>query len=158
VNVSPEWIQHMTEWAAGGFGRFFIRTPMTLTEQLAAGEPIPAHQIPFLRNVYGMNNEATDRSEYYRVRDLSERARREDPEERAASLRNPFYALADEPAAQSRALQTQVQAAERQLRRLRAQRWNIEDRAELRANRERELEIMRRVIRTFHDERRARPN
>ena len=52
IDISPETIEHFTEFAGGGLGRFAVNLEQTV-EKFIAGEEIEFPEIPFARRFYG---------------------------------------------------------------------------------------------------------
>lgn len=68
VDISPEWVEHLTDFAFGGLGRFFTRSFNTV-ENWTSGEELDAGKIPFRRVFIGRDSTFADRDEYFQIRD-----------------------------------------------------------------------------------------
>jgi hypothetical protein len=71
IDWSPEWVEHVWNFAWGGVGRLASRATTT-TEQLMSSEPIDANKVPFARVFTGQSSQFTDRDAYYEIRDAVE--------------------------------------------------------------------------------------
>ncbi|MCS4503315.1 hypothetical protein NYO91_04390 [Arhodomonas aquaeolei] len=71
LDVSPATLQYLTEFAAGGVGRFALDSMDTIVG-MAAGEDVPSYKVPVFGKVYG---EVTDRADtglfYDNLREVS---------------------------------------------------------------------------------------
>jgi hypothetical protein len=68
IDVSPEWVEHLWDFATGGIGRLVTRTSSTIQSWQDAAE-IEATKVPFARVFVGRDSRYADRDEYYRIRD-----------------------------------------------------------------------------------------
>lgn len=68
IDVSPEWVEYLVDFAGGGVGRFFTRSYETMGNLLTAEEKDPT-KIPFARVFAGRDSDFADKDEYYRIRD-----------------------------------------------------------------------------------------
>jgi len=68
MDISPETLDHMFDFFAGGAGMFWGRVT-DLPMKMLAGEEIETKDIPFLRKVYGEKAKYWDKSLYYEISD-----------------------------------------------------------------------------------------
>lgn len=68
IDWSPEWVEHLADFAFGGLGRFFTRSKTTLESWLGEGET-DAGKVPFQRVFVGRDSTFADRDEYFQIRD-----------------------------------------------------------------------------------------
>lgn len=66
IDVSPDALEHLVEYATGGLGRFTLRT-VNLEEALRTGDTddLEARDVPFLRQVYGEPSRWENMGRYY---------------------------------------------------------------------------------------------
>lgn len=79
VDISPESLDHLFEFAVGGAGRTGRRT-INVVNKVLSGEKIEAHEIPLWRTIVGEHYNAYDRERFYNHLDemaiLEEKVRR----------------------------------------------------------------------------------
>lgn len=68
IDWSPEWVEHLADFAAGGLGRLFIRTNTTVSN-LTSGEDVDPGKVPFVRTFVGRDSTFSDRDEFFQIRD-----------------------------------------------------------------------------------------
>lgn len=86
LDISPEGLQHMIEFAIGGLGRFTTNTGKTIA-RLINGEEVLPEELPFLRRFYGNVDSSTAlRNVFYEEWDDIAAARNEVRDLRAADL------------------------------------------------------------------------
>lgn len=76
IDISPNILQHWTEFVGGGVGRTLSKTLNTAT-RLATGEDLPIKEVPFLRRVFGEPSETAVSGAYREALDETIRARDE---------------------------------------------------------------------------------
>jgi len=64
VDISPDAIEHLVGFAAGGLGRFTMRS-YNLAEKAATGGDVEVRDVPFLRQVAGSPSKWEDMGRYY---------------------------------------------------------------------------------------------
>lgn len=68
INWSPEALDHFTDFAMGGAGRFLLDMadlPFAVKEAITGEEPIEAYTIPFVGKLYGTPRDGASRSLFY---------------------------------------------------------------------------------------------
>jgi hypothetical protein len=68
MDVSPETLEYMVEFLAGGVGSLFNRTQGTIGTVMR-GEEIDPSRVPFVRKVMGKHTDFVGRDEYYDMRE-----------------------------------------------------------------------------------------
>ena len=71
IDISPEWIEHVWNFAWGGVGRLVTRASST-ANTLVSDQPMDLNKVPFARVFTGQSSQFTDRDEYFRIRDAVE--------------------------------------------------------------------------------------
>jgi len=71
VDWSPEWVEHVWDFAAGGVGRLVNRAATTAQTVISGDEP-DANKMPFVRVFTGQSSKFVDRDAYYEIRDAVE--------------------------------------------------------------------------------------
>lgn len=64
IDVSPDALEHIAEFAFGGAGTFGLRN-MNALEKWAKGEELETREMPFIRRIMGEPNEQMSMSDYY---------------------------------------------------------------------------------------------
>ncbi len=67
IDVSPESLEHLWEFAWGGVGRLVSRTWSTI-DDVASDEPMDASKVPFARTFVGTDSRYADRDKYFEIR------------------------------------------------------------------------------------------
>jgi len=70
ISVSPETMEHMMEFIAGGLGKLTSNASSSIGSKIK-GEDVDPNKIPFARRFYG---EITDRAPLYKARDILDRS------------------------------------------------------------------------------------
>lgn len=68
VDWSPEWVEHIFDFAAGGVGRLISRSS-TVADNLMKGDDVDANKVPFARVFTGQSSKFTDRDTYNQIKD-----------------------------------------------------------------------------------------
>ena len=68
IDWSPEWVEHVWDFAAGGVGRM-INNASTTTRDLFMGADVDATKVPFARTFVGQTSKFADRDAYYEIKD-----------------------------------------------------------------------------------------
>jgi len=76
IDISPETIEHWTEFVGGGAGRTLMKTFNT-GARLATGQDLPLKEIPFLRRIIGEPDERVSAGDYREAVNEVVRARSE---------------------------------------------------------------------------------
>lgn len=123
IDVSPEHIEHLTEFFTGGAGAFVVRSSKTI-KGLTDGE-IMLHEVPFARRVAGTTNDYANRNLYYDLRQRVDAFEAEWEGLRKAGRRAEAASAAKQQATERAVLPT-FKAVEKQLRALRKRKKVIE--------------------------------
>ena len=76
VDISPDVLEHLAEFALGGAGQFYMRSGNAF-EKWAKGEELKTREIPFLRKIKGEADDNLSLSDFYeRKRKLEQKAAR----------------------------------------------------------------------------------
>ena len=123
VDISPDVLEHLAEFALGGAGQFYLRSGNAL-EKWAKEEDLKAREIPFLRKVRGEPDDNLSLSDFYERKKILEQK-----EARVNFLRGAErVAYRKENANYIKAL-GHLDRAEERLRELRARRKILRERA-----------------------------
>jgi hypothetical protein len=68
IDWSPEWVEHIFDFAAGGVGRLISRSS-TVADNLMKGDDVDANKVPFARVFTGQSSKFTDRDTYNQIKD-----------------------------------------------------------------------------------------
>ena len=68
IDWSPEWVEHVFDFAFGGVGALFSRTSTTV-DAIRQGEELDATKVPFARVFVGRDSRYADRDQYFQIRD-----------------------------------------------------------------------------------------
>ncbi len=68
IDWSPEWVEHIWDFATGGVGRLFSRASSTASA-LTNDEDIDVQKVPFARIFAGQANKFGDRDTYFEIKD-----------------------------------------------------------------------------------------
>ena len=72
IDINPESIDHLWEWASGGLGKIITRTDRALTSW-SRGVPVESNTIPLYRRFVGDPTPHTTRTTYHDLRDAIDR-------------------------------------------------------------------------------------
>lgn len=68
IDISPESVEHLFEFATGGIGRLVNNTLSTI-QSVTSDTDLTANKIPFVRSFLGQDSKYDDRDAYYEIRD-----------------------------------------------------------------------------------------
>jgi hypothetical protein len=68
IDISPESVEHLFEFATGGIGRLVNNTLSTI-QSVTGDTDLTANKIPFVRSFLGQDSKYDDRDAYYEIRD-----------------------------------------------------------------------------------------
>lgn len=68
IDISPEWVEHLWEFATGGVGRMFSRLSST-RYSLMNDEDVDVTKVPFARIFVGRDAKFADRDNYFEIKD-----------------------------------------------------------------------------------------
>lgn len=88
VDISPEVMEHITEFVGGGASRFILRTFKTGETIFDEGSEWLPEDTPILRRVYGKSTTASKRREFYEIWDKVDGVKHEVDELRKKKLRD----------------------------------------------------------------------
>lgn len=67
VDVSPESIEHLVEFATGGLGKLLLRTGVVVDQALDKNKTVDMNKVPFVRNFYGVPKEKAETNILYKM-------------------------------------------------------------------------------------------
>ncbi|MGB3961000.1 MAG: LPD38 domain-containing protein, partial [Sulfurimonas sp.] len=67
IDVSPESIEHIIEFATGGLGKLVMRTGTVIDQALDEDKKVDINKVPFLRGVYGVPREKAETNIIYKM-------------------------------------------------------------------------------------------
>jgi len=71
VDVSPESIEHLVEFATGGLGKLILRTGTVIDQALDDDKKVDMNKVPFLRAVYATPREKSETNLIYKMHNES---------------------------------------------------------------------------------------